>query len=1255
MLLPPARSDAPDRGLSRKRPGPGARRAALGGAALALLLPLASAAAPWETGPGYRRLALEVPAGGRPGFTTLPVPLTGVTFTNQLAQSRYLENFNLLNGSGVALGDFDGDGRCDVYLCGLERPGALYRNLGAFRFEDVADRVGVDCAGQASTGAAFADVNGDGHLDLLVNSMGGPNALLVNDGRGRFTNLTAAAGLVSSLGSTSLALADIDGDGDLDLYVANYGVNSILRSGGHLSFRYVNGRPVATGRHAKRVRVLDGRIFELGEPDVLHLNDGSGRFTPIPWTGGAFLDEEGRPLTDAPWDQSLSVLFHDLNGDGAPDLYVCGDASTPDRLWLNDGRGRFRAVPAVAVRQTPYFSMSVLAADLDRDGHDDLLVTDMLSRQHLYALTQRGTMHDQPRLPGDLTSRLQERRNMLLRSRGDGTFAELAWFAGVAGSEWAWSCLSLDVDLDGWEDLLISNGFLHNVDDLDTQERIRNLGRLTVAESRQTALLFERLDTANLAFHNQRDLTFRECGRAWGFDSLRVSNGMALGDLDGDGDLDLVVNCLNDGALVLRNDTSAPRLAVRLRGRPPNTQGIGARIRVSGGPVVQEQEMAAGGRYMSGDEPLRVFATGNAQRLTIEVRWRAGGQTIITNAEPNSLYEIHEPVTAGSPAVTPASSPRPVPLFADVSDQLGHRHVETPFDDFAQQPLLPYRLSRLGPGIGWLDLDADGRDELIVTGDTGGRPEAFRYGPATKRFLPLAAELPGLPGDGVAVAGWVSSAGQRRCLVGVACQKAGDTNVPVLALFAWEEPRLTAVGDWGGLAASAGPVAVADYDGDGDLDVFVGGRFRPGQYPAPVDSALLRNTDGRLQPDPQANRLLAGIGLVAGACWTDVDGDGFSDLVVACEWGPLRIFRNHRGVLHDESSAWGLAAHTGLWTGITAGDFDGDGRMDLVAGNWGLNSPYRASPAEPLELLYGDYDDNGLVDVLEAYQVPGLGLAPRRDFDTIASALPFVRHRFASRRAYAQASLSEVLGPAKAHTRRLAVTTLLTTVFMNRGGRFEAVALPDQAQWAPVYGVGVADLDGDGFEDLFLSQNLHATRPDFTRMDAGRGLVLRGDGKGGWAVLSGQESGVLLYGEQRGCALADFDADGRTDLAVAQNGALTGLFRNLGARPGLRVRLVGPVGNPEGVGAQLRLRWGDRLGPARELHAGSGYGSQDSLIPVLATPEPPDHVWVRWSGGAETETMVPPGATGITVHGPGSALENSVSSRLLSQPRLPRP
>lgn len=1190
-----------------------------------------SRAAAWETGAGFRRLPLPVPAKGKIGFTALPASKTGVAFTNHLAQSRFLENINLLNGSGVALGDFDSDGRCDIYLCGLERPSALYRNLGGFRFQDVAARAGAACTGQTSTGAAFADVNGDGWLDLLVNSMGGPNALLLNTGRGTFTNVTAAAGLVSELGSTSLALGDVDGDGDLDLYIANYGATTILRSGGHLSFRMVGGRPVATGRHARRIRFIGDRIFELGEPDVLYLNDGTGRFAPVSWTDGAFLDEDGRPLNEAPWDQSLSVLLHDLNRDRAPDIYVCGDASTPDRLWLNDGRGRFRAAPWTAVRQTPYFSMSVVTADFDRDGYDDLFVTDMLSRQHVYALTQRGTMHEQPRPPGDLTSRLQTRRNVLLRARGDGTYEELAWYAGVPGSEWAWSCLALDVDLDGWEDLLVSNGHIHNVDDLDTQERIRNMGPLSVAESRKTVLLFERLDTPNLAFHNQRDLTFSECGREWGFDSPRISNGMALGDLDGDGDLDIVVNCFGDEALVLRNDTTALRLAVRLRGRAPNTQGIGARIRVTGGPVAQEREMTAGGRYMGGDEPVCVFATGDAPRLAIEVFWRNGGRSKVTNAEPNHLYEILEPV--GESQVPNHHSPVTSPtLFQNVSERLAHRHTEVPFDDFAQQPLLPYRLSRLGPGVGWFDLDGDGFEELIVAGDTGNRPEVFRYDTAQERFVPQVVDLSPLPGDGVAVAGWVPEPGRRQVLLGLANQAVGETNPVVLAAFEWREGRLVPAGE-SRAPFSTGPVAVADYDGDGDLDVFVGGRFVPGRYPEPADSRLYRNDHGQLTSDPAAERLLARLGLVAGAVWADVDGDGFSDLVLACEWGPIRLFLNARGKLHEATRDWGLAALTGLWTGVTAGDFDGDGRLDLVAGNWGLNSPYRASPQQPLRLFYGDFGENGAVDLIEAYEVPGLGLAPRRDFDTVAAALPFVRTRFATRRAYARAGVRQILGAEGAKAKELGTTTLLSTAFLNRGGRFAAVPLPAAAQFAPVFGVCVADWDGDGREDLFLSQNLHATQPDFNRLDAGRGLVLLGDDRGGFAAMPGQDSGVVLYGEQRGCATADFDGDGRADLVVTQNGAPTGLFRNARAKPGLHVRLVGPPGNPDGVGAVVRLVMVDgQTGPARLVLAGSGYGSQNGATLVLhAGDRQPRAVKVRWPDGRVSEKPIPPTAREVKI------------------------
>ncbi len=1177
----------------------------------------------WQEGPGFRRRSLSVPAAGRTGFSTLPASKTGIAFTNHLSQARYLANVNLLNGSGVALGDYDGDGLCDLYLCRLEGPNVLYRNRGNWRFADVTAETGTALEGQLSTGAAFADVNGDGWLDLLVNSMGGPNALFLNNGRGGFTNVTATAGLVSTLGSTSLALADVDGDRDLDLYVANYGVDSILRSGGQLSFRYVGGKPVPSGRHARRLRIIGGRIFELGEPDALYLNDGQGRFAPISWTERAFLDEDGRPLREAPWDQSLSALFHDFNGDGAPDLYVCGDASTPDRFWLNDGRGRFRAIPAAAVRQTPYFSMSVIAADLDRDGLDDLFVTDMLSRQHELALTQRGTMHEQPRLPGNLAQRLQTRRNVLLRARGDGTYAELAWSADVAGSEWAWSCLNLDADLDGWEDLLISNGHIHNADDLDTQERIRKLGPLSVAESRKTTLLFERLDTPNLAYHNRRDLTFRECGREWGFDSTRISHGMALGDLDGDGDLDIVVNCFGEEALVLRNDSAAPRLAVRLRGRPPNVFGIGARIRITGGPAPQEQEMHAGGRYMSGDEPVQVFATGGARSLTLKVRWRSGVRSVVTNAAPNYLYEIFEPEPAATAPPTPAPRVEPARWFQDVSDRLGHRHVEASFADFEQQPLLPYQLSRLGPGVAWFDLDGDGREELIVAGDAGGSPAAFRFDPAAERFVPLAVDWPS-SGDGGAVAGWAPTPGRRQVLIGLAEQHAGKDQPAFLGFGEWRGARLVSAGERRG-ALRPGPVAVADYDGDGALDVFVGGRFQPGRYPTSVDSLLLRNERGELVPDLENNRLFAGMGLVAGACWADLNDDGWCDLALACEWGPIRLFLNERGLLREVTAEWGLDGYTGLWTGIAAGDFDGDGRLDLAAGNWGLNSPYRASPEQPLRLWYGDLDENGVVDLIEVYEVPGIGLAPRRDFDAVVTALPFVRHRFATRRDYARATVNQILGPEAVRARELRVNTLRSTVFLNRGGRFEAIPLPAEAQFAPAFGVCVADFDGDGHEDLFLSQNLHGTQPDFTRMDAGRGLVLRGDGRGGFAPLPGQESGVALYGEQRGCAVADFDADGRTDLVVTQNGAPTGLFRNVKAPAGLRVRLVGPPGNPDGVGAVVRLRdAAGRLGPARLIQAGSGFGSQSAAVPVLhVAAAPPQTVQVRWPGGTLSETAVP--------------------------------
>ena len=1190
----------------------------------------------WKEVGGARVAALSIPAAGKTGFSLLPSEVTGIHFINKLSEQRAMNNVNLMNGSGVALGDYDGDGLCDIYLCNLNGTNALYKNLGNWKFKDVTQEAGVACPNQTSTGAVFADVNGDGRLDLLVTSMGGPNACFLNDGHGHFANATAAAGLVSKLGSTSMALADMDGNGTLDLYVANYGATSILRSGGALNLSYVNGREVVRGRYAQRIKIVDGMMLELGEPDVLYLNDGKGKFTPVSWTDGTFLDEEGRPLAQAPWDQGLSVLCRDINGDGAPDIYVCNDAFTPDRCWINDGRGHFRALNHLALRSTSYFSMGADFADLDRDGYDDFLVVDMLSRQHRFVLTQKGEMYRQPRLPGGLDSQLQMRRNTLFLNRGDGTYAEIANFSGVAGSEWSWSCLFLDVDLDGWEDLLVSNGFAHNVDDLDTQQRIKRMANLSVDERRRTLLLYPPLATPNVAFRNQHNLTFLETGREWGFDSPQISNGMALADLDNDGDLDVVINCLNGPVLVYRNETTAPRLAVRLRGESPNTQGIGAKIKVYGGPITQSQEVICGGRYMSGDDPMRVFAAGSlTNEMRIEVQWRSGKRSVVNGVKANRIYEVEE---AGANAKGNIQHPTfdvPQPVFEDVSQLLRHTHHEEAFDDFERQPLLGRKLSQLGPGVGWYDVDGDGWEDLLVGSGRGGSLAVYRndghggFQPMTGAPLKQIATR-----DQTSVLGWTKGPGQTVILAGSANYE--DGLAAGASMRQYDLAGRTMDDTFPAQASSTGPLALGDLSGTGHLSLFVGGRVVAGRWPEAASSMIFRWENGKWERDEENTRCLAGVGLVSGAVFSDLDGDGKPELLLACEWGPVRVFHNEDGQLKEVTQPFGLSGYTGWWNGVTTGDLDGDGRMDIVAGNWGQNTRYQSHRAKPLRVYYGDLDGNGTVESVQAYyDVELKKVVPEEGLDFVAKGMPFVRERFPTHRAYAEASMEEILGDRMKAVKELEASTLESMVFLNRGDHFEARALPAEAQWAPAFAVCVGDYDGDGKEDVFLSQNFFAVNPENWRCDAGRGLWLRGDGKGNLVAVPGQQSGIQVYGEQRGAALCDYDGDGRIDLVVTQNGAETRLYHNVGARPGLRVRLKGPAGNPRAVGAQMRLSFGQRQGPVREIHAGSGYWSEDSAVQVLGTPEQPTQLQVRWPGGKSTTNTIPQAAKEIMVDSTG--------------------
>ncbi len=1219
--------------------------------AFALVGAVNAAQSTWHEETGFRWASLEVPVAGRVGFTPLSAGATGLSFTNVLSESSIAANRVLANGSGVAVGDFDNDGLPDIYLCGLESPNALYKNLGNWKFANVAPERNVECAGKLCRGAVFADINGDRSLDLLVSTVNDGVLCFVNDGNGTFSDATVQAGTRSPYAAMTMTLADIDGNGTLDLYVSNNRPDDI-RDLGRVRMSVVNGKPAIPAQFRNRLLFHEGRVSEYGQPDQLYLNDGKGRFNPVEWNTGTFVDELGKPLSAAPLDWGLAAAFRDVNGDSAPDLYVCNDFWTPDRFWINDGHGRFRAIAPLAQRKTSASSMGIDFADLDRDGDVDFFVVDMLSRDP--ATRKRQGMADQPETTpiGVIDNRPQVMRNTLFQNRGDGTFAEVAAGAGLTASDWAWSPNFLDVDLDGYDDLLISAGHFRDVQDMDAAMQIKARQHSWTGfkneTERQKAFTQELLEHNRLypllrmpivAFRNSRDWTFQETTKDWGLDREQVWHGMALGDFDGDGDLDLVANSLNDNPGLFRNESSEGRVAVRLKGRVPNTMGIGATVRLLGGAVpAQATEVVSGGRYLSDSAATVVFASGKTSGgMSLEILWRSGVRSVVTGVLPNRLYEIDEagatePLASGG---TGSASAKPV-FFEDVSANLGHHHVDGPFDDFERQPLLPFRLSQQGPGVGWFDLDADGHEDLIVGAGNGGVPAVFRSD-GTGRFTSVPGFEP-VTSDTTGIAASPGANGKGVVLMGLSGYEVPATHG--VMSFEVDQGRAHVGEAVAAEMAGGSAVAVGDPNGDGQMVLFVGGGVVPGGYPLGAPSKLYRFVGGRWQLDSRNSVLFDRLGIVNGAVWSDLTGDGRSELVLACEWGPIRVFQSRDGLFFDLTRDLGLAGETGWWKGVATGDFDGDGRLDIVASNWGWNSPYRASREHPLVFTYGQLARPGVTDVVETEYDSEGRLTPRHSITTLASSLPFLFEQFANHRAYSEASLDLVLGARKALGRTVEITTLASTVFMNRGARFESRALPTVAQNAPAFGVNVGDLDGDGHEDVFLSQNFFATRPEMPRMDAGLSPWLRGDGAGGLTEVSASESGIRAYGEGRGAALGDFDGDGRIDLAVSQNGADTRVFKNVGAKPGLRVRLKGPPSNPHGVGAVIRLQFEDAFGPAREIHAGSGYWSQDSLIQVLGYATRPSAVWVRWSGGKTTSTSVPAGVQSLSIDAEGMVVES---------------
>ena len=1083
---------------------------------------------PWEDlgaddegGVAVKKTRLTGAGNGGPGFTLLDRRNHQVNFENKLDQAAWLNNQNLLNGSGVALGDFDQDGHCDIYLCSLSGSNRLYRNLGGWRFSD-ATSSHVACRGVYSTGAGFADLNGDGWLDLLVLTMGSENRVFINNRQGGFNEPQILEGNnPRTSGSASFAIGDIDGDSDLDLYISNYGFKSILKDGGSITVNKVNGRDIVTGRHANKIKIIDGELHEFGEQDDILINDGNGKFQVKKWETLVMGQVDG----DFPYrDQGLAVAFRDLDGDMAPEIFVANDGH-PDRFFWNNGRGSFQTYSADQIRHLSYNSMGIDFADVNRDSVDDLVVVEMLATGRVLKITQDKTAfpkaeHLANRNPDAWP---QAGRNMLYLGRGDMTFTETAYMMGLAASDWSWSSIFLDVDLDGFEDLLVTNGFEYDADDWDVRARLSRLKNLTPMQRKRSILLYPKLDTPNLAFRNQAGMSFVRMSAEWGFDSEVDGHGMACGDLDNDGDLDVVVNNLNSFVSIYRNDCSSPRLAIQLKGQGGNTSGTGARLVVEGHEITQSQEMISGGRYMSSDQAMRVFAAKGDSAHRVTVRWRSGQVSILKQLEPGYRYLISHP--PGSPSVAPVVRPVPkVGIFDQTRVEHG-RKWSIPI--VAQlQPGLPFDVRRMDPSVLAMDIDGEsGLDLLTSEGEKGIAvflaDDNGSFNPGPRYPWPCA----GLVAGGPDVKGHVLAL----------------TSPPRLLKWSGGELLTGQQLEYPGEPRSA---VFLDYDSDGDSDLFVGGGSAPGRYPVASRSALFENRSGTFVLSQSHLELFSHLSLVTDAGTGDLDGDGAADLVVAQEWGSIRVFLNRDGVFEDATQRLGLHKYSGLWQCAHLADVNGDGRMDIVAGNFGANTVYAMYPL-PVRLAYLDIPDSETVTAFEFHYDKGLDdWLPTRKYSVAINVFPSMAHDIPTSSRYASTNMEQILGDAFQTFKHKEINFLTSVIFLNEGGTFSVQVLPDEIQASPVFGVCSGDFNGDEREDLFIAQNFFGVPEKFSRYDSGQGSIILG-GKGGLSkVLNAESSGIRLLGEQRSPVSVDFNGDGKLDIVLAERGSGIAILEN---------------------------------------------------------------------------------------------------------------
>lgn len=1036
----------------------------------------------------------------------------GIDFNNMIIENdtlNYLLVDVMINGAGVGVVDINNDGLLDIFFCGNQVSDRLYLNKGNLQFEDITKSAGIENS-TWSTAVAFADINRDGWQDIYVGKfiLDDPdkrrNVLYINNGDNTFTERAAQYGIDDANHCTVVNFLDYDHDGDLDLYL---GTEPFVK----LSEKYAKNTDFNPDDYTNRLFRNDGNSFK----DVT-IEAGLLKF-----------------------NYCLSATVADVNHDGWPDMYVASDYEETDCYYINNRDGTFTDQIHYSMRHISNFSMGTDIADFNNDGWLDIMVADMAPEDNYRSKANMGGMDTEKFwLLVKNGYHHQYMFNTLQLNNGNGTFSEIGLMANVAKTDWSWSTLFGDYDLDGDKDLLVTNGQLHDIRNKDFLNLIKaSADSISITDGK--ARLEKMVSLINLApqeplvnylFINESDLTFINKAESSGMADKTFTQGAAYADLDNDGDLDLIFNNMNDRAFLYENHSSELRnrhyLSVQLKSsNTANALAYGAKVWVFTGDDYQLLEVSPVRGFLSSSDPNLLFGLGEVEIIDrVVVQWPDGTMTELKDVSADQRLVLNE---KDGERKKPKLFPVQAPIFADFTTQsnVDYQHKENEYDDYKDEILIPHRMSTLGPAAASADVNGDGLDDAFL-GGAAGQSAALYLQQANSTFILSESQV------------WSKDAASEDVYAHFFdADKDGDVDLYVSSggnEFSQGAPQLQDrlyINDGKGqflksnqlpnIRISSSVAASGDMDGDGDLDLFIGGRQVPGKYGYPAQSYILRNNNGRFEDASEwMDTNLKELGMVTDAIWADLNGDKKQDLVLAGEWMPLMVFINEAGKLVDKTEEKGLSKTNGWWNKLAVADMDKDGDLDIIAGNLGLNIKFKASQEKPFSAYIKDFDENGSNDIyLAYYDITGKEV-PVRGRQCSSEQLPYILDEFETYNAFAEATVEEVLGDRMDGAIKHQVYQFKSLYFENKGdASFVSHDLPNRAQSSPINGILLQDWNDDGHLDILVAGNYYEREVETTRSDAGTGVVLLGDGKGNFNDLPPFETGLRAYFDVRNLLL----------------------------------------------------------------------------------------------------------------------------------------